>query len=518
MSIRLSYIYLLCGLLLCGLVGCTSPSPTTYRIGFSQCSGGIWREVMLQEMQDELLLHQDLELHYRCAYDQAKLQCQQIDSFIQEGVDILVVAPYEINEVQDAVTRAYKAGIPVIIFDRPLPGNDWTAFIGGDNRQVGLVQVQWLRQVQQSLQRPIHVAEFTGSMSSSPAILRHEGILEGLRTEPNIQLVASLDGEWEKTTVEHLCDSLLSARSDIDAIVAHSDWMAYGATDAIERHCRHIPVIGVDALPGEYNGIEAVLSGRLTASTAYPSRGDLVIRLASQILHGEPYERETHLHTELVLPDNARSLSAMYDAYQSQINALKTLRGKVSQLAHQYSMQKIVIVLLFILILLLVCIVVGTWIWYSQRKRLLEQQAEKDKLIMRQKMHLQQMTNQIESMSAEEPHVEKDKTEENRQFVQDLTHHIESLMTNQDLNVETLSRAMGISRTVLFRRVKDTMGRSPIELISQLRLQRAQKLLAAGNMTVQQVATEVGFSSPSYFARCYKEEFGHSPSTNKNDA
>lgn len=512
---RLSRLCLLCSLVLCSMAGCVSSSQPTYRIGFSQCSGGVWREVMLQEMQDELLLHPDLELHYRCAYDQAQVQCQQIDSFIREGVDILVVAPYEINEVQDAVTRAYQAGIPVIIFDRPLPGKEWTAFIGGDNRQVGLVQVQWLRQLQQSLQRPIHVVELTGSMSSSPAILRHEGLLEGLRTEPDIQLVASLDGEWEKTTAEHLSDSLLSARSDIDAIVAHSDWMAYGAADVVERHCRRIPVIGVDALPGAYNGIEAVLSGRLAASTVYPSRGDLVIRLASQILHGEPYERETHLPTELVLLDNARSLSAMYEAYQSQIDALKSLRGAVTQLAHQYGMQQIAIILLIVLLLLLICMVIGVWLWYSQRKRLLEQQAEKDKVILRQQMHLEQMTEQIEQMTAEQPAREP---EDNSRFLRHLTNQAEILLTHQDLSVETLARAMDMSRTALFRRVKDATGRSPIELISQMRLQRAKKMLLAGNLTVQQVSYEVGFTSPSYFSRCYKEMFGQSPSSSKNDA
>lgn len=514
MKKKLYYIYILFGLLMWGLVSCTSSSKSTYRIGFSQCSGGIWRELMLQEMQDELLLHQDLELRYRCAYDQVQLQCQQIDSFIQERVDILVVAPYEINEVQNAVTRAYEAGIPVIVFDRPLPGNQWTAFIGGDNRQVGLVQVQWLRQLQRSVQRPIRVVEFTGSMTSSPAILRHAGVLEGLRTEPNIQLVASLDGEWEKTIADHLCDSLLSVRSDIDAIMAHSDWMAYGIADVVERHCRRIPVIGVDALPGAYNGIEAVLSGRLAASTVYPSRGDLVIRLASQILHGEPFERETHLSTELVLPDNARSLNSMYEAYQSQIDALKTLRGEVNLLAHQYGMQKIVIILLFVLILLLISMVIGVWMWHAQHKRMMEQQAEKDKLIMRQQMHLEQMTEQIESMTADVPNL----AEDDSQFIHHLTNQIELLMTNQDLGVETLARAMGMSRTALFRRVKDAIGRSPIELISQMRLQRAQKLLEAGNMTVQQVAYEVGFTSPSYFARCYKDMFGHSPSGGKNVA
>lgn len=497
------------------LSGCHTSAKPTYTVGFSQCSGGIWREVMKQEMDDELLLHPDLRLHYRCAWDRADMQCAQIDSFIQEKVDILVVAPLEVDLLQDALQRAYQAGIPVIIFDRPMPGNEWTAFIGGDNRQVGLTQVQWLRQQQQQIGHPIRVVEITGSMSTVPAQWRHEGLIEGLRGEEDISLVASLDGQWEKDTTDRLCEQLLSTQPNIDAIVTHSDWMAYGATDAIARHDLHIPVIGVDALPGKDNGIEAILNNQISATTTYPSRGDLVIRLASQILHGEPYERITHLQTILVGREEAQSMQMIHEAYQSQIDALRTLRERVLNLTHQYNMQQATIILLITLVILLIGMVIGGWRWYVVHRRMQQEHIEQEKVILRQQMHLEQMSQQMESLRMSKA---IDATQKEAEFLHHLTNQIEILMTDQNLDVETLARAMEVSRASLFRRVKADLGISPIELISRLRLERAQRLLADGNMTVQQVAYEVGFSSPSYFTRCYHEHFGTTPTDSKNRA
>ena len=118
------------------LMGCSSHQDP-YRIGVSQCLDDAWRQKMNYEMERELLLHPDMTLSRRIAYGSNELQCAQIDSFIKERVDLLIVSPNEAKQVQPAVTRAYRAGIPVIVADRRVPGDEWTAFIGGDNYKVG---------------------------------------------------------------------------------------------------------------------------------------------------------------------------------------------------------------------------------------------------------------------------------------------------------------------------------------------------------------------------------------------
>ena len=99
---------------------------------------------MNYEMERELLLHPEMSLSRRIAYGSNELQCAQIDSFIKERVDLLIVSPNEAEQVQPAVTRAYRAGIPVIVADRRVPGDEWTAFIGGDNYKVGRLMAHWV--------------------------------------------------------------------------------------------------------------------------------------------------------------------------------------------------------------------------------------------------------------------------------------------------------------------------------------------------------------------------------------
>ena len=127
------------------LISCSQNRPTRiYHVGVSQCSDDAWRTKMNEEMENELIFHPELQLSIRQANDNSQLQCLQIDSFIAEGVDLLIVSPNEAEEVKPAVSRAFDAGIPVIVADRQVTGEKYTAFIGGDNYAVGINMANWL--------------------------------------------------------------------------------------------------------------------------------------------------------------------------------------------------------------------------------------------------------------------------------------------------------------------------------------------------------------------------------------
>lgn len=70
---------------------------------------------------------------------------------------------------------------------------------------------------------------------------------------------------------------------------------------------------------------------------------------------------------------------------------------------------------------------------------------------------------------------------------------------------------MSLSRVQLYRKVKALTGRTPVDIIRLSRLNRAKVLLAQGNKNISEVAYDVGFSSPSYFTKCFKEEYGMLP-------
>ena len=85
-------------------------------------------------------------------------------------------------------------------------------------------------------------------------------------------------------------------------------------------------------------------------------------------------------------------------------------------------------------------------------------------------------------------------------------------MTDSDLSVETIGAELGLSRVQLYRKVKALTGLSPVELLRKARLQKAKELIKGTDKTIAEVAYEVGFTAPSYFTKCFKEEFGISPS------
>lgn len=97
-------------------------------------------------------------------------------------------------------------------------------------------------------------------------------------------------------------------------------------------------------------------------------------------------------------------------------------------------------------------------------------------------------------------------------FIEQVKHIIESRMADEKLGVETVAEDIGLSRVQLYRKVNALTGISVNDFIRQLRLQKAAQLLTQNWGAIAQVAYEVGFSNPSYFSKCFKEQFGVLPS------
>lgn len=96
-------------------------------------------------------------------------------------------------------------------------------------------------------------------------------------------------------------------------------------------------------------------------------------------------------------------------------------------------------------------------------------------------------------------------------FVKQLHDIIKSHMGNSDFGVEDIGAEIGLSRVQLYRKVKAITGSSVVDLLRKARLAKARRLLETNSMSISEVAYEVGFSSPSYFTKCFKEEYGMLP-------
>ncbi len=112
--------------------------------------------------------------------------------------------------------------------------------------------------------------------------------------------------------------------------------------------------------------------------------------------------------------------------------------------------------------------------------------------------------------------VKEDICSMDKDFVSRFKACVEREISNSDLNVEDIGRELGMSRVQLYRKMKSLTNYSPNELIRITRLKKAHSMLSALDKTVAEVAYDVGFSSPSYFAKCYKDYFGESPTANRS--
>ena len=152
------------------IISCTS-QPKRFVIGVSQCSEDVWREKLNEELRIAALYFNDVDLRISSANDNVQLQTEQINKFVDEGVDLLIVAPGQVS-ISPAIDRAYEKGIPVIIFDRRTRSNKYTAYIGADNKQIGSSMGEYLAG---ALTEGGRILELCGLSSSSPAIERKQG-------------------------------------------------------------------------------------------------------------------------------------------------------------------------------------------------------------------------------------------------------------------------------------------------------------------------------------------------------
>lgn len=336
------------------LASCTG-GKKRYVIGVSQCSEDVWREKLNQELRVAALYYNNIDLDIASANDDVRLQTEQINRFVDKGVDLLIVAPGQVS-ISPAIDRAYEKGIPVIIFDRRTRSNKYTVYIGADNREIGASMGEYLAG---ALPKGGRVVELCGLSSSSPAIERAEGFDSVVAVRPSIDIVAKLHADWTEQGGFRAMDSLLrSPHPDFDCLFAHNDRMAMGARRAAQQHgldLQRIRFCGIDAMPQKGAGLELVKDGTLFASYIYPTRGDEVMRLAMNILEGKSYQRENRLSSALVTRDNARVLLMQNDETMRQQDHLATLRSRIDKAADDFNTQRgYLLVLLFFVVLLVV--------------------------------------------------------------------------------------------------------------------------------------------------------------------
>ncbi len=343
------------------LAGCAQ-QPRKYVIGVSQCSEDIWRDKLNDELKMGEYLNDSLIVKLASSNDDNVLQNKQVNQFVDEGVDLLIISPNQLSAISKAVERAYDKGIPVILYDRKTNSDKYTAFIGCDNYTIGNSMGKFIAQ---QLNGKGRIVEICGLDGSSPAMERHRGFMDAIKPFPGIQVVASEGGNWKEEGGIRAMKRILKKTQDFDYVFAHNDRLAWGAYVAAQQMGvkRNYKYTGVDGMATEGGGLELVRDGIFEASYLYPTKGDEVIALAMKILKHQPYNRDNYLSTSIITQANAElTLMEARDA-ERQAHNLKTLHRQVDRYLSDYNSQKIMLVGLCLF--LFVCIVAAAMIFRS---------------------------------------------------------------------------------------------------------------------------------------------------------
>ena len=349
---------------------CTDNKPK-HIIGVSQCSEDIWRSRQNSEMKMEAAFHEGIELRFTAAYDNSERQSQQIDSLVESGIDLLIVAPNQLTSVSPAIDRAFDKGIPVIVFERKTDSQKYTAFVSADNYEMGWLMGEYIKS---RLNGKGNVIEILGLKGSSPADERHKGFANALSSS-DLKVVGTLQGDWSEETSYQKVKQWLAGHKDVkvDYVFGQNDRMAMGARKAFREIGRSPYFCGIDGLPGENGGIQLVRDSLLDASYIYPTRGDQLLQIALNILEGKPFKKETMLTSAIVTHDNANVLLLESEEVVRQAQRLERMNQQASTYLHQLSTQRIINVLSVVLIVMMLAFIVIFYLYHLQKARLADE-------------------------------------------------------------------------------------------------------------------------------------------------
>ncbi|WP_171125545.1 MULTISPECIES: substrate-binding domain-containing protein [unclassified Ruegeria] len=279
-----------------------------YVIGFSQVTTvEPWRVQFNKDLRAEADLHENVELIIADANDRTEKQVADVENFIRQEVDAILISPKESAGLTGVVEQATDAGIPVFVLDRNVDTDKFVQWVGGDNELIGREAGKFaLDQLGGAGAAKGTIVEIWGGLGTQAAHDRANGFHEAFDGEDGVTfLLDQQSGDWKQDQAYDIMSTALRNYEDITMVYGHNDPMAYGAYLAAKDAGRadDIIFIGVDALPGE--GVTWVANGELSATFLYPTPGAEGLRQALKHLKGEEVPKSVVMGTEAITADNA---------------------------------------------------------------------------------------------------------------------------------------------------------------------------------------------------------------------
>jgi putative DNA-binding response regulator/sensor histidine kinase len=365
-------------------LACQRERKPRYIIGVSQCSEDLWRKTMNEELKRALNLYQDqAELVICSVKDNTAQQIKDIEAFIDQKVDVLVVSPNESEACTPIIEKAYQQGIPVILVDRKIASNHYTAYVGANNYQIGKEAGHYAIGI---LKGKGNIVEVRGTKGATSDTERHKGFIDALAEAPEIRIVAEVWGNYLLDEAKKQLQPVFQQHPNIDLVFAMNDPMAAGAHQAAIQFNGKLPfIVGVDALID--GGIKNIENNVQDASFIYPTGGEKVIDLAMKILHNQPFQHENILNTAVVDKSNVRMLQLQTEQIAQKQHKIEDINQQLSESVIQHTNQQMLLYLsitAIVLVTVFLLMVIRAYRAKSRANRELKHQKEQLEAISKQ--------------------------------------------------------------------------------------------------------------------------------------
>lgn len=270
--------------------------------------------ISYQNLQNEFIINiqdavqaeakkQNVKLIESDGQGSADNQYSQIQDFLAQGVDAIILNPYDKEgdvRVVDAAVAAHK---PIVVVNAIVSNLDKAnAYVGSQDAEAGRIEAQQMMDV---LGGKGNVVIIHGPNGHSAEVQRTEGIREILTNYPDVKVVFEQTANWDRAQALDLMQNWLASGQKIDGVLAQNDEMALGALKAVEAAGKQdqIAVIGIDAIP---DALKAVADGKMVATVFQDAKGQgtMAVDMAVNLAEGKPVQHDNYIPFQLVTKTN----------------------------------------------------------------------------------------------------------------------------------------------------------------------------------------------------------------------
>ncbi|WP_428943419.1 sugar ABC transporter substrate-binding protein [Pantoea sp. FN060301] len=264
----------------------------------------IVRTAMQKEMQEK-----NVNGQIEDAKGDVSQQLQQVQSFISQGVDAIIVNPVDTNAVKPIMDQASQAGVPLIFVNRrpALPLTGKMAYVGSDSELAGRLQMEALAK---KMNFKGNIAILLGDLANESTRERTKGVKAVVAKYPGLKVVQEQTAKFTRNDAVDVVSNWMTAGEDIQAIAANNDEMAIGALQALGKNAGQVLVAGVDGTP---DALQMLKNGKMVATVFQDAKGqgEGAVQAAIKLANGEEVQKIVDIPYKLITKENMAQFTSM---------------------------------------------------------------------------------------------------------------------------------------------------------------------------------------------------------------